>query len=537
MDSIVDFLVLAQRGAGVLWVDTHERPMANNRKPDGLLVVGAAAGQPQWHDAVAAFEVKSDRVGGGDGALVGQLLRNFRDMAEDQPRRRSIGFTVFKSGQVHMYLCLPSVVLQAEVGPLPGATIEGDHHRLVRVLLMTLLVLPSDLGFVVNKVGGISAPFGRRDIPGYMDRSATQLANDAVSIQDSVAIGGRRRNIVGPRSWLFHATASLADEQAGGYFQAYNCVVKYHLYMGGRSEAAVHAQAVDMGLPHVPGLLGSAEVAQQGGSLRGEILLIERCAMDIGKFYTAMRHDAATSHVAAYVMLDLFAGYAHTILAAAIGSRNVQIMHRDVSMGNLMVKDDNSPAVIDWGCGVVIPFGELRAPVSSPMVGTAPYMGLRVLLRMPQRSVVDDLESLFLVLTHCLVQNHTSGRDPTVGVALEQMWSGKLNLEAMVDIRKKWLGSEDSYWDWLMLRDCPQALEVLAKSLHRLLFLGDVSMAMITGSHRDPRLDRISLQRWAGAFVSAANVARRSGPVHLPCLQRLAAYIRTQLEGGIRGRS
>ncbi|KAJ2766842.1 hypothetical protein IWQ56_003559, partial [Coemansia nantahalensis] len=243
MDSIVDFLVLAQRGAGVLWVDTHERPMANNRKPDGLLVVGAAAGQPQWHDAVAAFEVKSDRVGGGDGALVGQLLRNFRDMAEDQPRRRSIGFTVFKSGQVHMYLCLPSVVLQAEVGPLPGATIEGDHHRLVRVLLMTLLVLPSDLGFVVNKVGGISAPFGRRDIPGYMDRSATQLANDAVSIQDSVAIGGRRRNIVGPRSWLFHATASLADEQAGGYFQAYNCVVKYHLYMGGRSEAAVHAQA------------------------------------------------------------------------------------------------------------------------------------------------------------------------------------------------------------------------------------------------------------------------------------------------------
>ncbi|KAJ2789638.1 hypothetical protein H4R21_006697, partial [Coemansia helicoidea] len=89
----------------------------------------------------------------------------------------------------------------------------------------------------------------------------------------SVAIAGRRKSIVNPRSWLYHATAWLADGQAGGHFHARDCVVKFHLDMGGRSEAAVHAQAVDMRLPHVPGLLGSAKVAQQDDSIMGEILL------------------------------------------------------------------------------------------------------------------------------------------------------------------------------------------------------------------------------------------------------------------------
>ncbi|KAJ2710395.1 hypothetical protein H4R19_003765 [Coemansia spiralis] len=292
MLAISEFLPARSPGdiARVRWVDTHANPMPNGRKLDGrkldgLIVLCDTGDTPQWYHTVAAFELKSDKHGAKDKGLVGQLIANFRDMAENQPRRRSIGFTVSRNGKMHMYLCTQDQVYHAPVDAPPGTTIEMEHHRLVRLLMVVLVQLPTDLGFVVNTRYGMSGRFGAADIPGYARKSDTMLSDEAVYIQDTKAFSGRRRNAVGPRSWLYRAEVDLPEDANRRRLRQHNCIFKFHLHRDNHSEATVHKRALDMRVPYVPRLLGSAMVVLQGSFLMGAILLIEDCGEDIGQFY------------------------------------------------------------------------------------------------------------------------------------------------------------------------------------------------------------------------------------------------------------
>ncbi|KAJ2711944.1 hypothetical protein H4R19_003006 [Coemansia spiralis] len=511
--------------AGVRWVDTHANPMpdgrkSNGRKPDGLIVLCDTGDTPQWYHTVAAFELKSDKHGPRDNVLVGQLLSDFRDMAENQPRRRSIGFTVSRDGKMHMYLCTQDHVYHAPVDALPGTTIETKHHTLVRLLMLVLVQLPTDLGFVVNTSHGMSGKFRAADIPGYVQESGTVLSDRAVYIRHPEAFSGRHRNAVGPRSWLYRAKVPLPDDPHGQPLHWHNCIFKFHLHRDNHSEATVHKRALDMRVPYVPQLLGSATVNPQDSLLTGEILLIEDCGEDIGRFY--VRNEGPGI---AHKMIDFFAGYVHALLVAATGNGTDFILHRDISMGNLMV--DREPALIDWGCGVVAPCNERRTPAPSEMVGTAPYMSLRVLCKRPRRSVIDDLESLFLVLTHCLASRHAHKKATNVSLAeqLAKMWEGLLPWDKMASIRKDWLTSETSYWSSLQIANCPPELESLAKSMYWLLFPGVPSIDDIATSPSDSRVLLFNAQGWVNAFTDAAQLARLQGNVRLPHLEQLQWYV------------
>ncbi|KAJ2842390.1 hypothetical protein GGI22_007566, partial [Coemansia erecta] len=86
----IDEHVSAHSGAPALhWFDTHsaniKRADGTYRRPDGCFSVHPA--RHEWKDIAVVVEIKDHTMDGTDHYPRGQILQNFIDMAENQPRR------------------------------------------------------------------------------------------------------------------------------------------------------------------------------------------------------------------------------------------------------------------------------------------------------------------------------------------------------------------------------------------------------------------------------------------------------------------
>ncbi|KAJ2520398.1 hypothetical protein H4217_002080, partial [Coemansia sp. RSA 1939] len=74
----------------IYWRDTHttniKRGDGTCRKPDGSFLTTSDS-SPEWRNIVAAVEIKGGDMTGHHYYLCGQVLQNFINMAELQPRR------------------------------------------------------------------------------------------------------------------------------------------------------------------------------------------------------------------------------------------------------------------------------------------------------------------------------------------------------------------------------------------------------------------------------------------------------------------
>ncbi|KAJ1766748.1 hypothetical protein LPJ74_005720, partial [Coemansia sp. RSA 1843] len=152
------------------------------------------------------------------------------------------------------------------------------------------------------------------------------------------AIIGRRYKAAGSRSWLY-STITGAETEANRE----RCILKLHWCLRDLSEARIHKRVMEMNVPHTPQLIDSATIKTDAtNDYIGEILLIEDSGIEIKQFLINL--DSSSVHR----VVDIFAGYLHTLLVAATGDKCEYILHRDISAGNLLVKD-SKPYVIDWG--------------------------------------------------------------------------------------------------------------------------------------------------------------------------------------------
>ncbi|KAJ2715803.1 hypothetical protein H4R19_001002, partial [Coemansia spiralis] len=536
MLAIEDHLTMSGGKRQISWCDTHARPPRGGdgkRMPDGLLIAGHQH-TPEWHRAVVVFELKSDRHNSNDGGLQGQMLKDFADVAEQQPRRHIFGVGISAAGETHVWLCKPSKVWCARLGTLPSTQAwSDDHQRVVRFLLLLYQQLPRDYGFLVAKEDGMFAPFGVDDIPNYdpASMSGARLGAGAVTVMLNQRIGGRQPGPVGPKSWLYRAlvrcSTSSQDGDGDGGETVQGCVLKYHLYDREHSEVAIHRRALEMGIPYVPCLLSSATVAVPNEHITGEILVMEYAGTSIQERILSITPGLA------FRIVDYFAAYTHTILAAATGDGNQFILHRDISTGNLMVSDSGNPAVIDWGCGVVAQLGESRVPSSMAIIGTAPYMSIRTLLWKSTRSVLDDLESLFLVLSRCLCDKYAAQRADVGEGDFAKMWRGEPSLTEIADTRSKWLATQATYWSWMALQGCPRELETLAKGLYNLLFAANgLDIFSLMTNELELRLGHFDAAHWLDVLDSAA-VASSSGYAgQMVHLQELRGYVQATPDCG-----
>ncbi|KAJ2081916.1 hypothetical protein H4R24_002012 [Coemansia sp. RSA 988] len=260
-------------GIGVQWQDTRDSPIPNGQRLDGIVQVSGPDVATGWQNAVAIFELKSSRFGCTCSELRGQLLRGFIDMAEHQPRKHMLGFSVSGAGEIHI-----------------------------------------DLGFLEIRREGIYTRFGLTDIAGCSLPNSSMDDKIAIEIRGGQSAGGRNYHIVGAQSWIYNARVAMDGD---GHFE--RAIFKFHWHCRVHSEIVVHKEVLHMGVPYVPKLVHSAKIVNDVcSSLLGEVLLMEHAGESFLEFFKKESRNYSDK------IVDMLAGYLHTFLAAATVSGEAQ---------------------------------------------------------------------------------------------------------------------------------------------------------------------------------------------------------------------
>ncbi|KAJ2534112.1 hypothetical protein IWW43_002510 [Coemansia sp. RSA 1935] len=491
------------------WTDTHATSIEDGRMPDGLIHICGPGINPDWRSVVVAFEVMSDTCEQDETNILGRQLWSFIAMAKNQPRRFTLGFSVSQNGEVYVYFCTAEKVRYAKIGVLPYCTKDrAQVTKAVRFLLLVYMQLPKDTGILMHKDGNIPETFRAQDIlHGRSIDSVSDLSDMEITILNGKARSGRREALFGPRSWIFDASVKSATETA-------NHILKFHWHNDNSSEVFVHAKVEEFKVPHTPQLVGAIAIpARDEESMAGEMILLDDAGKDIYTFFKNLR--LANS----YQMTDMFAGYFHALLAAATGDGRKFVLHRDVSARNLLVKNIQ-PFLIDWGCGIVADIDIPRVASSYAKVGTAPFMGLRVLSECSNRSLIDDLESLFLVFAHCLWLRYG-----TIPAEDKKYWDGTAPTNELINFRICWLLCESSFIKNMKLENCPEELRNLATAMYGLVYpLSKVALYNIYKDATDPRLATFNAHEWVAAFDTVA-ASSKSANITRVNLERLREYV------------
>ncbi|KAJ1661428.1 hypothetical protein EV178_006605, partial [Coemansia sp. RSA 1646] len=255
--------VSAQPGLPALhWFDTHSanirRADGTCRKPDGCFSVHPA--RHQWKDIAVVVEIKDHMVDGKDHHPRGQILQDFIDMAENQPRRFMLGLALGKGHAIHLYACVPGGIYIAKLGNLhlagvgklrsAGPDDPNEHEqRVVAFLLFLYKRLGEDYGYLTTRRIDVPGSFILGDIVGAStDDSYTITSKSAVVLKSAKRVLGRHGYLKGQRTWAYPAKVTNGGKSIHAYF-------KFQWAFDGDLELDVHQFVLDRRVPHVPELL------------------------------------------------------------------------------------------------------------------------------------------------------------------------------------------------------------------------------------------------------------------------------------------
>ncbi|KAJ2654011.1 hypothetical protein IWW48_006349, partial [Coemansia sp. RSA 1200] len=377
---------------GMYWANTHnkliERADGRKRKPDDCFLADHSAGL-LWQNVAIAVEIKGDSMDGGHDLIWGQLLQDFINMTEILPRRFMIGLTLGRGSEVHLYVCVPSGIHIVSFSKLPllhGTRLLpnrtgsiADKILVVKFLLFLHQQFAIDCGYLTGCDSTFPCDFRLSDILGVLQNKNIMLRPSTTirincAYDDANSVLGRHNYLKGQQTWAYPAQYFHAKRD-----RPRNAFFKFQWAFEDEPEISVHQFVLDNGVPHVLKLLYTANIESMGcdsnnQGFKGEAIVMEDVGISIkNSFY----EDGLNMSEAK--IIDIFVGYAHTLIAAAKVNNRRFVLHRDVSTGNLMVGHDGSPYVIDWGCGRVCTVYEQPRLAGKQMVGTAIYMGIRIL--------------------------------------------------------------------------------------------------------------------------------------------------------------
>ncbi|KAJ2207185.1 hypothetical protein IW145_001643 [Coemansia sp. RSA 521] len=527
---------------GLYWYDTHKTQIKRGddryRMPDGSF---STTNLPalEWSDIAVVVEIKNDDMTSTAHHVRGQILQDFIDMTETLPRRFMIGLTLAQHGDICVYVCVPGGVYSAQLGSLhlagktkpstDNANPTVDDQRVVAFLLLLQERLCKDSGHLTGKNMRLPVKFSFGDIPDTLTdgKSSDMLQSTTVCPELSekdVAKGGiygRHWHLRGQRTWVYPAQlkrkiADQPDEIDDVFF-------KFQWSFDGDGEIDVHRFVLERGVPHVPKLLHTAIIegkayGTHSPKFKGEAMVMEYVGKSVKSLFG---NDTLCTPSK---IIDIFAGYVHTLVAAAGIDNGQYALHRDISIGNLMVTEDGSPYIIDWGCGRVCAEDDGPRSSAKEIIGTAVYMGIRILAGCNARSVIDDLESMFLVLVHYVWLTYGK-MDPIY----KHLWITP-DLGMVKAMRVSWLNAKDTFFFNMGGSEIlPKALHALVESLYELLFPSTFSIGTLNSKSTDPRRKDFKVSAWLGAFDNAANIARKECNIPMPNLDMLREHVRTNL--------
>ncbi|KAJ2599854.1 hypothetical protein H4R99_003546 [Coemansia sp. RSA 1722] len=480
-------------------------------------------------------EIKGSSADSNCDVVRGQLLQDFMDMAEVLPRRFMVGMTLTRGAEIQLYACVPGGIYNAPLGSLnlTDAQLTGSSKaeptagqlNVVRFLLFLHQQLAQDCGYLTGYNTGFPCDFRLENIVPFSVGKHSKLGPTTTIRLNYMRTGditvlGRHKYLRGQRTWVY--PAQYRDETCEEYTDAF---FKFQWGFASELETDVHQYVLERGVPHVPKLLYTASIEGKGAAsknaqkYKGEAIVMENVGKGVQTVF--VKNDVSMSDAE---VIDMFAGYVHTLFAAAEPHKGKFALHRDISMGNLMVGHSGEPYIIDWGCGRVCTVNEKVDSAGKEMIGTAIYMGIRILARCTSRSVIDDLESLFLVLCHCIWRQY-GNRDSDY---YDSLWSSKI-LHVVKYSRMAWLASNENLINFMEFSsDQPsEALRSLMKGIRELLFPSAHPIYSFNTAGNDPRLESFDRSAWLQVFETTADLAKNGLQSPMPYLHKLCTYVNT----------
>ncbi|KAJ2845920.1 hypothetical protein IWW36_004588 [Coemansia brasiliensis] len=246
-------------------------------------------------------------------------------------------------------------------------------------------------------------------------------------------------------------------------------------------ESAVYDVLQSANISHTPTLLDSGIVDKGTFGYRVEYLVIADAGVPLIEYLEKNAENglAKVSELACTALKQV-----SSCLAQAW---NAGILHRDVSKGNVTIKDGQA-TLIDWGYAKLIPNNSLdidalaekwffnkkdvmdNEDAHDPLTGTPLYMSIQVLAGSKFRTVVDDIESMFYVVLHALCENSQSGIGKFAAKPPPLDFKENTNL---AHVRGCCFSIEDLYKSSFGVKAHPEELELLLDEFRNYLFVRD----------------------------------------------------------------
>ncbi|GJE94212.1 hypothetical protein PsYK624_103800 [Phanerochaete sordida] len=177
------------------------------------------------------------------------------------------------------------------------------------------------------------------------------------------------------------------------------------------SEAEIYQILIKHGVPNIPDVPYAEDVFDKRGDPQKSFV---DSFSRREKTWKPKHHSRLRSHVHNRIVLPvaypLWCARTSKELVQAIfdaltalkGAREAGFLHRDISVGNIMLDENGRGVLIDWdhGCRVARPIGENQESAGPPFrTGTWQFMSIRVLQNPDVRHIAeDDVESSYWVL-------------------------------------------------------------------------------------------------------------------------------------------
>ncbi|KAJ1900074.1 hypothetical protein LPJ66_001706 [Kickxella alabastrina] len=169
---------------------------------------------------------------------------------------------------------------------------------------------------------------------------------------------------------------------------------------------------------HIPKVISSGLLYRDSGKYRLGFVLMEDCGLSMAEYLKGKPDDQKNELVPAFV---------NQLTLCLAQARAAGILHRDISAGNICIKNGQA-CIIDWGCAKFVDEGQALDKVEGenegptiiakvaktwefdaanvaqnetdrdPLTGTPLFMSIPMLCQSPARGILEDLESVFYVI-------------------------------------------------------------------------------------------------------------------------------------------
>ncbi|KAJ2073606.1 hypothetical protein GGH13_001886 [Coemansia sp. S155-1] len=394
-------------------------PTPNSKLRPDVVFLFSVQGETTFRDVFMFLEAKGQKAGPkAQREHLSQVADYALALWECQPTRTFVPVLFLDRCKLYLYVFTRAGYFKTYIGPVLytdrcDIKITSTKIGLSLRCLWFLLTLPAGM------FGFFNTPWS---VPCRLQTDASTFPATVEETRDSddtvvfvKELIKRPVQITGRCSYLFNA--KYGDEEVVLKL-AWTCTNQL-------PEGAIYRVLEARGVPNIPKIYKSGVIIKDFDGYRLEVLVMEHCGTPIVEHILRMPKGPLSISCVDRLVKDSIRGVLETLTEALAAD----ILHRDISPGNIAIKD-GAAYVIDWGCAkFLLPPADLdlRAEIAKHWsfnwdkvlktksdknaFNAAPLCtSTRLLLGADTRGIYDDLESLLYVILDALSNRPRTGK-------------------------------------------------------------------------------------------------------------------------------